>query len=647
MKIYTPSERRLPIGAEVMADGRVHFRVWAPKCGRVQVVVPPPAGMNAVAKLFDLEAEKEGYFSGFVPNLRPATLYGLRLDDREELLPDPASRFQPQGPEGLSEIVDSRGFPWSDGDWRGVGSQGQVIYEMHIGTFTREGTWAAAMSELGELSRAGMTIVEVMPVADFVGEFGWGYDGVCLFAPTRLYGRPDDFRKFVDQAHVQRLGVILDVVYNHFGTIGNSIPKFSDDFRSRRYSNEWGDAINFDDVNSGSVREFFLANVRYWIEEFHLDGIRFDATQAIHDSSTEHILSCLVAAAREAAGSRSIFLVAENEPQDVRTIRPQAEGGHGLDAAWNDDFHHTAKVRLTGHNEAYLSDYLGAPAELLAALKTGFLYQGQLSQWQSKPRGTPTTGIPATGFVNFLQNHDQIANSGLGERIGQLTSPGRLRAMTALWLLAPQTPMFFQGQEFAASSPFLYFADNSPEQAKAVREGRAKFLSQFPTLKTPEAQALLNDPADRASFERCKLDFQERESHRQTYALHLDLLRLRREDPVFSRQRSDQLEGAVLGPDCLCIRVFGDAGQDRLLLVNFARDLQLTPISQPLFAPPAAMMWRLLWSSNDARYGACGTPPLESRNGWRIPGEATVVLEAVPHTNQEPLPDAELHSQAK
>ena len=633
MRIFTPSERRLPIGAEVMADGRVQFRVWAPKCRRVQVVVPSTE-TNPDDNSFELEAEKEGYFSGFVPGLPPDTRYGLRLDDRGQLLPDPASRFQPHGPEGLSQIVDPRGFSWTDDGWPGAGPAGQVIYEMHIGTFTREGTWQAAAAELAELSRAGMTIIEVMPVADFVGEFGWGYDGVCLFAPTRLYGRPDDFRRFVDQAHAENLGVILDVVYNHFGTVGNFIPLFSDDFRSRRYSNDWGDAINFDDTNSGPVREFFLANVRYWMEEFHLDGLRFDATQSIHDSSQEHILQALATEARQAARPRQIFLVAENEQQDVRTIRRPADGGYGLDAAWNDDFHHAAKVRLTGHNEAYLSDYTGAPAEFVAALKFGFLYQGQLSQWQNNPRGTPTTGIPAIGFINFLQNHDQIANSGLGERVDRLTSPGRLRAMTALWLLAPQTPMFFQGQEFAASSSFLFFADNAPDQAKLVRAGRANFLSQFPTLKTPEAQALLKDPADRTTFESCKLDFTQRRDHRQIYDLHVDLLRLRRDDPVFSRQRSDGLEGAVLGPDCACLRYFGDDGQDRLVLANFGRDWQLTPLSQPLLAPPAAKTWRLLWSSNDAKYGACGTPPLELKTGWRIPGEATIVLEPSLRTDQ-------------
>jgi maltooligosyltrehalose trehalohydrolase len=473
-----------------------------------------------------------------------------------------------------------------------------------------------------------MTIVEVMPVADFHGKFGWGYDGVCLFAPTRLYGEPNDFRRFVDRAHAEGLGVILDVVYNHFGTVGHTIPQFSEYFRAANYANEWGDAINFDGEHSRAVREFFLANVRYWITEFHLDGLRFDATQSIHDRSESHILTELVDAARNAAGNRSLFLVAENELQDVRMVRPVAAGGHAMDALWNDDFQHAAHVRLTGCNEAYYSDFQGNASELLAAVKRGFVYQGQLSQWQKKPRGTPTKGLPASAFVTFLENHDQVANSGLGARLAQLTSPGRLRAMTALWLLSPQTPMFFQGQEFGASAPFLYFADNVGDQRRLVAEGRGKFLGQFPSLASAEAQARLSDPADRSTFERCRLNLSERESHAQTYALHFDLLRLRREDPVFSRQQIEKLDGMVIGLDCVVVRYFSDSDDDRLLIVNFGRDLKLAPLPEPLIAPPADCHWTLLWSSEEPEYGGSGTAHFEIENAWHIAGEAALVLKS-------------------
>lgn len=627
-RTHDEAARRYPIGAELLPDGTGLFRVWAPKCRRVEVVFPVHAG-QAKELAIELGSEPGGYFSGSRPGLAAGMAYGFRLDGRDRLLPDPASRFQPRGPRGPSLLVDPRAFVWGDTGWNGVQGR-QVIYEMHVGTFTREGTWRAAAAEIDELARVGMTLIEVMPVADFAGQFGWGYDGVSLFAPTRLYGSPDDFRFFVDRAHAAKLGVILDVVYNHFGTVDWTLSEFSDWYTSRRYKNDWGGGVNFDDEHSQPVREFFLANVACWIDEFHLDGLRFDATQSIRDSSDPHILTEMVAAARQAAGTRTLFLVTENEPQDVRMIIPQAAGGHGMDAAWNDDFHHAAMVRLTGHNEAYYSDYQGRPEELLAALKHGFIYQGQFSQWQRQPRGTPTAGIPQSAFVTFIQNHDQVANSLRGERIDRLTSPGRLRAMTALWLLAPQTPLFFQGQEFGASAPFVYFADHSGDDAALTARGRADFLKQFPSLSSPQVQSQLPEPSDRANFERSKLDLAERKTHAEVYSLHRDLLRLRREDPVFARQPAPALDGAPLGPDALVVRCFAEDGHDRLLLVNFGCDLKLSPVPQPLLAPPAGCRWQLLWSSSALEYGGLGTPPLETETGWLIPGEATIVLTAAP-----------------
>jgi maltooligosyltrehalose trehalohydrolase len=422
--------------------------------------------------------------------------------------------------------------------------------------------------------------------------------------------------------------VILDVVYNHFGVSENWTGEFADGYSTDRYKSEWSDAINFDGDHCEHVREFFITNARYWIEEFHLDGFRFDATQAIHDCSSRHILTDITTAARQAAGRKSLYLVAENEAQDVRSVQLAEKNGHGMDAMWNDDFHHAGRVRLTDHNPAYYSDYLGSMEELIAAVKRGFIYQGQRSQWQEKPRGTPTSGLPATAFVSFLQNHDQVANSATGERLDRLTSPGRLRAMTGLWLLAPQTPLFFQGQEFAATSPFLFFADFKGDLSAGVSQGRAKFLSQFPNLETPEAQRQLPNPTDPATFERCKLDLNERQAHRHIYDLHTDLLRLRREDAVFAAQRADRLDGAALGPDCLLLRYFGEDGDDRLLLVNFGRDLLLSPAPQPLLAPPNDRHWIVLWNSEDFRYGGTGSVPIETDDGWHICGESTAVLKA-------------------
>jgi maltooligosyltrehalose trehalohydrolase len=621
--------RRLPVGAEVQG-GAVHFRVWAPGRRRVAVVLESGAGPRDG----ELDAEGNGYFSKFVPGAAAGDLYRYRLDGGDQLYPDPASRFQPDGPHGPSQVVDPGAFEWSDSDWRGASLRGQVLYEMHVGTFTREGTWAAAARELPELAAAGITVVEVMPVADFAGEFGWGYDGVNLFAPTRLYGTPDDFRRFADAAHAAGLAVILDVVYNHLGPDGNYLPQFGP-YLSKSHKNEWGDNINFDGPDAGPVREFFVANAGYWVNEFHLDGLRLDATQAIIDDSPRHVLVEIGERVRAAARGRETIVVNENEPQHARMVRPVASGGYGLDGMWNDDFHHSAMVALTGRNEAYYCDHRGTPQEFISAAKYGYLFQGQRYAWQEKRRGKPALDLAPWQFVTFTQNHDQVANSARGLRCPQLSSPGRFRAATAMLLLFPGTPMLFQGQEFAASAPFHYFADHQPELSKLVRAGRAEFMTQFRSLDRPGLAAWLPDPADPVTFRRCKLDFSEREKHAPAYRLHKDLLRLRREDPAFRARDSRWVDGAVLGPQAFVLRYFEGAPggtKDRLLLVNFGRDLHLDAAPEPLLAPPDGCGWSVLWSSESPEYGGDGTAPPEASDGWRLAGESAVVLAP------EPLP---------
>jgi maltooligosyltrehalose trehalohydrolase len=624
--------RRLPVGAEVQPGGGVHFRVWAPARRRVEVVIE--GGLAAV-----LDAERDGYFSGFVRDARAGSRYRYRLDGDPQVYPDPASRFQPDGPHGPSEVVDPGAFVWTDGDWRGVSLPGQVLYELHVGTFTPEGTWAAAARELPELAACGVTCVEVMPVAEFPGSFGWGYDGVDLYAPTRLYGPPDDFRRFVDAAHRNGLGVILDVVYNHLGPDGNYLKAFAPAYFTDRHKTEWGEAINYDGPDSGPVREFFAANAGYWVDEFHLDGLRLDATQAIFDDTpdpSKHILTEIGRRVREAAKGRGTIVVTENEPQLPKLVRPVEEGGYGLDGLWNDDFHHAAMVALTGRNEAYYTDYFGTPQEFVSAVKYGYLYQGQWYSWQEKRRGKPGLDLAPPAFVTFIQNHDQVANSGRGLRAHQLTSPGRYRAMTALLLLAPGTPMLFMGQEFAASTPFLYFADHNPELAGLVQAGRAEFLEQFRSIADPAMRNQLAPPHDRRTFERCKLDFSEREKHASLYQLTKDLLRLRREDPAFRAQEPGGVDGAVLGEQAFVLRYFLDNGQDRLLMVNLGRDLHLLTCPEPLLAPPEGMRWRTVLSTEDPRYGGGGTPAVDTAGeGWRVLGEAAVALAPAPASEPE------------
>jgi maltooligosyltrehalose trehalohydrolase len=617
--------RRFPIGAEP-ATGGVYFRVWAPQAKRVELLI----GADDSSQPGELESEAQGYFSGFVSGCGAGDLYRFRLDGRKQLLPDPASRFQPEGPFGPSMIVDACQFEWHDAHWNGVALAHQVIYEMHMGTFTLEGTWQAASRQLTELRNLGVTVLEIMPINDFCGSFGWGYDGVNFFAPTRLYGAPDDLRGFVDEAHGAGLAVILDVVYNHAGPTGNFLKDFSKDYFTDRYENEWGDAINFDGPNSAPVREFFLSNARYWISEFHLDGLRLDATQALFDASEKHILSDLAETVREAAAPRSTIVIGENEPQDSKLMRPAKDQGYGLDGLWNDDFHHTAMVALTGHNEGYYADYLGNPQEFISGAKRGYLFQGQYYRWQKKRRGTPTTGIKPAAFVNYLQNHDQIANSGRGWRVHRMTDPALYRTITALFLLSPQTPMLFQGQEFAASTPFAYFADHEGELAAKVKQGRREFLRQFSSLATEAMQAQLPDPTDPQVFASCKLDLSERTRHHEIYALHQDLLRLRRADAAFNSQQSGAVDGAVLGDHALVLRFYAPDGKDRLLLINLGIDTLLGPVPEPLFAPPRGSTWQVLWSSENPRYGGTGALPVENESGWLMIGKSAVVLADFP-----------------
>jgi len=617
--------RRLAVGAEPQTFGGVHFRVWAPTARRVRVRFERP-----VIETLELTREDPGYFGGYCPGARAGSLYRYVLDDAEKGFPDPASHFQPFGPEGPSEVIDAGAYRWSDLSWRGAGIRGQVLYEIHVGTFTPKGDWTAAEERLPYLAELGVTVLEIMPIAEFPGRFGWGYDGVCLFAPTRLYGRPNDLRRFVDTAQSLGLAVILDVVYNHLGPDGNGLAHFSPHYFSPDRMTDWGQAINFDGAGSEGVREFYLANAEYWISEFHFDGLRMDATQDIHDTSREHILTSVTRRVRAAAGGRATIVVAENESQQAQLARPEEQNGFGIDALWNDDFHHSAMVALSGRNEAYYTDYYGGAQELLSAVKWGFLYQGQRYKWQRARRGKPALDLGPWAFITFLQNHDQIANSASGKRCHELGSPARYRALTALLLLSPGTPMLFQGQEFAASSPFLYFADHRPGLSQVVEEGRREFLKQFRSLALPEVQDRLSGPMAVETFERSKLDWSEVERHAAFYRMHKDLVRLRHEDPVLRLQEKRGIDGAVLSPYTFVVRFFAPDGKDRLLTVNLGRDLHLDPAPEPLLAPPEGRVWSLRWSSEDVRYGGTGTPPLDTEENWRIPGESAVLLVPAP-----------------
>ena len=497
-------KRKYPIGAEIFPKG-VHFRVWAPNHKKVDLVIE----QEKTPILLPMRKEKEGYFSLFTDQAKEGTLYFYRLSGSHKYYADPASRYQPLGSEGPSCVMHTD-FKWTDSAWNGVTPHNQIVYELHIGTFTEAGTYSAAAEHIEYLADLGITLIEIMPLNDFPGHFGWGYDGVNLYAPCHVYGTPDQLKAFINKAHQYGIGVLLDVVYNHLGPEGNQLTEFAHEYLSKKHATDWGQAINFDHP---IAKEFFLTNAIYWVKEFHFDGLRIDATPWFFSSGPIHILQELTQVIKKAGGRRKTLTIGENESQDTKLIRSYKEGGYGFDMLWNDDFHHSACVRLTGKREAYYFDYLGSPQEFISALKYGFLYQGQYYGWQKKPRGTPYFHTPYPAMVVFLENHDQIANSGQGTRLYQKSEPGNFRALTALFLLGPNTPMLFQGQEFHSSKPFLYFADHSPELSNLIHKGRKKELSQFPRLKTTEAKNSLPPPENPLTFVQCKLDHSEREKY--------------------------------------------------------------------------------------------------------------------------------------
>lgn len=607
--------RRFPVGAEILSGG-VHFRVWAPKCQTVDVVLENKTP-------FSLQPEGNGYFGGVCPEALAKDCYQFRLNG-EGLFADPASRFQPEGPHGPSQIVDPS-FPWQDYHWPGIDNKSPIIlYELHVGTFTPEGTWRSAMEKLSHLMELGITVIEMMPIADFCGGFNWGYDGVNLFAPTHCYGTPEELRAFINEAHQCGIGVILDVVYNHFGPDGNYLAEFSDDYLQVD-ATEWGNAVNFDGKNSKEVRAYFIANAGYWIEEFHFDGVRFDACQAIHDRHTPHILAEITAEIRKKGGSKATYVIAENEQQTIKLAQAPKAGGYGMDAIWNEDFHHTAFVRLTGHSEAYYSDYAGKAQEFISACKYGFLYQGQWYSWQKIRRGSLSCDLLPSSLVNFLENHDQVANSGGSLRLNHFSQPGALRAMTTLLLLAPQTPLLFQGQEFGSTAPFYYFSEQNEELARPVFEGRIEFISQFSSFDNPEVQRNIPPPHLKETFNRSKLLWEEKEMNRPIFQFFKDLIALRKNDSFFKQLNHIQVDGAVLNENAFLIH-YTAGHEKRLLLFNFGIDLYLNPAPEPLLAPPLNTTWDIFWSSEQTKYGGFGNLKIPIFGNWHISGNSALIL---------------------
>jgi maltooligosyltrehalose trehalohydrolase len=518
----------MPFGAELRADGSVRFRLWAPSARRVEVVLLHSADEGA-AEALPMPAAEGGFRELVTRRARAESRYRYRIDGGIEV-PDPASRANPEDVHGASAVVDPRAFDWSDGDWRGRPWHEAVVYELHVGTFSPEGTFRGAIARLPYLAALGVTAIELMPVADFSGQRGWGYDGVLPFAPEASYGSPEDLKALVQAAHAERLMVFLDVVYNHFGPEGNYLHRYAPQFFSASRHTLWGPAINFDGEGARAVRDFFVHNTLYWLEEYRFDGLRYDAVNTIRDDSRPHILEEIAAAAHAGPGrERAIHLVLENDDNATHYLHPREE--QGFRAQWNEDVHHALHVLATGERDGYYADYVPEPAAHLArCLAEGFAYQGEVSGFRGgRRRGEPSGALPPEAFVAFVQNHDQVGNRAFGERIAALVPERVTRCLTALLLLAPQPPLLFMGQEFAAGSPFQFFCDFGPELARAVREGRRAEFARFARYADPALRERIPDPNDPATFARSRLDWSELfdPGHAAWLEYHRELLALR------------------------------------------------------------------------------------------------------------------------
>ncbi len=603
-----------PSPGAIFARGAVCYRVWAPDHRRVRVRVEES---NAGPRELELEREEDGHFSGEDPRGRPGDLYRYVLGGGDEgggaelVLPDPASRFQPHGVEGPSQVVDPAAYAWRAASWRRPPMRGRVIYELHVGTFTREGTYAAAARRLDALVELGVNTIELMPLADFAGERNWGYDGVMPFAPARCYGAPDDLRALVDAAHARGLAVLLDVVYNHLGPCGAVLGRYAAAYFHESRHTVWGGAF---DYSRAPVRAFFLENVRMWLDEYRVDGLRLDATHAIEDDSPRH----LVAEIAELARSRGALVNAEDDRNEARVISPEAEGGWGLDAVWADDFHHTVRVALTRQQEAHFASFTGELAECVRTLREGWLYEGQVAPHRGASRGTPAGGRPPERFVHCISNHDQVGNRPLGERLHDSVSPEAYRALSMLLCLTPYTPLLFMGQEWAAGAPFLFFTDHPPEVGAGIAEGRRREFAHYGARYDARTLARMPDPQDEATFLASRLDWEERglAHHAEVLALYQACLGHRARHHVFQNPPRERWQVEQVSDNVLGLR-WREAEGDWLLLVGLAPGRSAVPM-QGLAERARGRSWRVALYSNDAAFGGDAGRGATSFEGGRV-----------------------------
>ena len=582
----------MKIGSNYLGDGRCEFTVWAPIYEElaVQIISPNP-------RLIHMQKDEWGYWKTIGEDIKPGTLYFYKLGGETDR-PDPASHSQPKDVHGPSEVVDHTKMNWTDAGWSGIPLEEMIIYELHVGTFTPEGTFEAIISRLKELHEFGLNAIELMPIGQFPGNRNWGYDGVFPFAPQHSYGGSEGLKKLVDAAHQQGISIILDVIYNHFGPEGNYFSDYGPYFTSH-YKTAWGNAINFDTAYSYGVRNYFLENALYWFENYHIDALRLDASDHIYDIGVKHFLQELaenVDALSQKLG-RKLYLTAENDLSDTKIIRSIESGGYGIDAQWNDAFHHCLHTLLTGEKAGYYVDY-GTCEQMAKAFKEGFVYSGQYSPFRQKFHGSNSSNIPGHQFVVFTQNHDQIGNRMLGERLSHLVSFEALKLAAAVLLLAPNIPLIFMGEEYAEDAPFLYFVSHTdPELLAVVESGRKKDFEAF------HLEGEFIDPFSHDTFHKCQLNWDKRQEgkHQVMLELYQHLIQLRRTIPALKQLDKQNLETSLIEEDKLiCLHRWTQDSQIYCIMNFSKKDITFK-------ATPPSGNWQKTLDSSDTKWIGSGT----------------------------------------
>ncbi len=582
----------MKVGSNYLGNGCCEFTVWAPAHEEVALQIVSPAH-----RLLPMQKDELGYFNILAEDIEPGTLYFYKLSGKEDR-PDPASHSQPKDVHGPSEVVDHSNMTWTDAGWSGIPLEEMIIYELHVGTFTPQGTFEAIIPRLQELYQFGVNAIELMPIGQFPGNRNWGYDGVFPYAPQHSYGGFEGLKKLVDAAHQQGISIILDVIYNHFGPEGNCTSDYGQYFTAS-YKTAWGNAINFDNAYSYGVRNYFLENALYWFENFHIDGLRLDASDHIYDIGVKHFLQELaenVDALSKKQG-RKLYLTAENDLSDPKVIRSIESGGYGIDAQWNDSFHHCLHTLLTGEQAGYYQDY-GTCQQMAKAFKEGFVYSGQYSPFRKKFHGSDSSDIPGHQFVVFTQNHDQVGNRMLGERLSHLVSFEALKLAAGVLLLSPNIPLIFMGEEYAEDAPFLYFVSHTdPDLVTVVREGRKKDFADF------QRKGDFIDPFSVDTFYKCQLNWEKRQEGKYKVMLELyqHLIQLRRTMSALKKLDKQNLEASFLEEDKLIFLHRWHQNNQIFCLMNFNdRDVNFK-------ATPPSSNWRKILDSSEPKWMGLGS----------------------------------------